>query len=84
MGRLVLAGANADEITDYEINNNLYNYAYTSVMDYAGTYTVDGTGLGSYDKAAIFWGYGNMVEVYDDHGDVEPSTLLDCGKTKAT
>jgi len=70
-------GTNADEITDYEINNNLYNYAYTSVMDYAGTYTIDGTGLGSYDKAAVYWGYGNMVEVYEDHGDVEPSTLLD-------
>ncbi len=70
-------GNNADEITDYEINNNIYNYAYTSVMDYAGTYTVDGTGLGSYDKAAVYWGYGNLVEVYDDHGDVDPSTLVD-------
>ena len=36
MGLGPRVGANADEITDYEINNNLYNYAYTSVMDYAG------------------------------------------------
>lgn len=70
-------GANADEITDYEINNSIYNYAYTSVMDYAGTYTIDGTGLGRYDNAAVYWGYGNLVEVYEDHGDVEADTLVD-------
>jgi hypothetical protein len=70
-------GANADEMTDYEINNNIYNYAYSSVMDYAGTYTVDGTGLGRYDTAAVYWGYGNMVEVFEDKGNVEPDVLVD-------
>ncbi|MAO82277.1 MAG: hypothetical protein CMH50_00105 [Myxococcales bacterium] len=70
-------GENADPITEDEIDGNLYNYGYTSVMDYAGRYTIDGTGLGKYDKAAIYWGYGGLVEVFEDHHGVEDYVLED-------
>lgn len=70
-------GATADPITEEEINGGLYNYAYTSVMDYAGRYTIDGTGLGKYDRAALYWGYANMVEVFNNHHGVEDYVLRD-------
>ena len=60
-----------DPITEYEVNNFLYNYAYSSVMDYAGRYTIDGAGLGKYDQAAILYGYARKVEVWDDTHGVE-------------
>ena len=46
-----------DPMTQYEKEQSIYNYGYSSVMDYAGRYTIDGTGLGRYDMAAIMWGY---------------------------
>lgn len=59
-----------DPITDDEINQKIYNYAYSSVMDYAGRYTIDGKGIGKYDRAAILFGYAGKVEVFEDNGDV--------------
>jgi hypothetical protein len=53
------------------ISNNLlglYEYAYSSVMDYAGRYTIDGNGLGRYDKAAIMYSHADKVEVFKDVG----------------
>jgi len=64
-----------DPITNAEINSNIYNYAYSSVMDYAGRYTVDGEGVGRYDRAAIFFGYGQQMEVFRDTG-AAPTNLL--------
>lgn len=64
-----------DPITDDEINANIYNYAYSSVMDYAGRYTVDGLGVGKYDRAAMLFGYGNLVEVFEDSAGMDSSTL---------
>lgn len=64
------SGVPSDSITEEEINGNLYNYAYSSVMDYAGRYTIDGTGLGRYDKAAIYFGYGRKVQVFNTTGNL--------------
>ncbi len=65
-----------DPITQYEIDNSLYNYAYSSVMDYAGRLTIDGEGLGKYDRAAILFGYANKVEVFNnDYGLGAAGTL---------
>ena len=64
-----------DPLTDYEIDNSIYNYGYSSVMDYAGRYTIDGTGLGKYDRAAIMWGYGDMVQVFKDVGSADKDIL---------
>ncbi|HAN30561.1 MAG TPA: hypothetical protein DCQ06_03095 [Myxococcales bacterium] len=59
-----------DPISDKEIDGKIYNYAYSSVMDYAGRLTIDGLGVGKYDRAAILYGYSNKVEVYKDPGSV--------------
>ncbi|MCA9539517.1 MAG: zinc-dependent metalloprotease [Myxococcales bacterium] len=59
-----------DPITDEEIDAHLYDNAYSSIMDYAGRYTIDGQGIGKYDRAAIMFGYANKVEVYKDNGGV--------------
>ncbi len=47
---------------------SLYEYSYSSVMDYAGRYNIDSLGLGRYDQAAIMYGHGDKVEVYKDVG----------------
>lgn len=57
-----------DPITDKEINGKIYNYAYSSIMDYAGRLTIDGLGVGKYDRAAILFGYADKVEVWKDAG----------------
>lgn len=62
-----------DPITTEEIDAKLYNHAYSSVMDYAGRYTIDGRGIGKYDRAAILFGYAQKLEVYEDVGNVDPS-----------
>jgi hypothetical protein len=49
---------------------SLFEYAYSSVMDYAGKYTIDGNGLGKYDKAAIMYGHVDKVEVFERTGTV--------------
>ncbi|MCB9521626.1 MAG: zinc-dependent metalloprotease [Myxococcales bacterium] len=59
-----------DPITQTEVDANIYNYAYSSVMDYAGRYTVDGAGIGRYDRAAMLFGYAGLIEVYKDAGSV--------------
>jgi hypothetical protein len=37
-------------------------FMYASIMDYLPSWNADLAGLGSYDKAAIFFGYGQLVE----------------------
>src|SRR5690606_23634014 len=66
-----------DPITEYEIDNKLYNYAYSSVMDYAGRYTIDGAGTGKYDDAAIVYGYANKMQVFKDNAGVPTSEFRD-------
>lgn len=71
----------SDPITTAEQDGKIYNYAYSSVMDYAGRYTIDGKGIGKYDRAAILFGYANKVEVYKDRGAVEHNELRDWYET---
>ncbi|MCP4500359.1 MAG: hypothetical protein GY822_10405, partial [Deltaproteobacteria bacterium] len=40
--------------------------AYSSIMDYHQRFNSDWGGIGLYDKAAIKFGYGNLVEVFDE------------------
>lgn len=44
-------------------------YQYSSIMDYGGQFYSDFRGLGKYDFAAIKFGYGNTVEVFDGAPD---------------
>ena len=64
-------------ITDEEIDAKIYHHAYSSVMDYAGHMTLDGLGIGKYDRAAILYGYAGKVEVFQDSGDVSSDILRD-------
>ncbi|WP_373047400.1 zinc-dependent metalloprotease [Vulgatibacter sp.] len=50
-----------------------------SIMDYGAKFNSDFLGLGKYDKAAIAFGYGQLVEVFEDDVEVPPflaSTLF--------
>lgn len=58
-----------DPMTDAERDGKIYNYGYSSIMDYAGRYTIDGGGVGKYDRAAMLFGYANKVEVFLDAGN---------------
>lgn len=64
-----------DPITEFEIDNRIYDYGYSSVMDYAGRYTVDGAGIGRYDRAALLFGYGGLMEVFEDASGIDENTL---------
>ncbi len=66
-----------DPITEDEKDAKIYNYAYSSVMDYAGRYTIDGLGIGKYDRAAILFGYADKVEVFKETGSVPHEQLRD-------
>ncbi|MCK5795579.1 MAG: hypothetical protein KAI47_00235, partial [Deltaproteobacteria bacterium] len=56
----------------------LYDYSYSSLMDYAGRYSIDGHGLGRYDKAAIMYGHVDKLEVYDK-SPVDDKTKIGAG-----
>ncbi len=55
-----------DPLSKYEMYKKLYHKAYTSIMDYAGTYHIDEDGLGRYDYAVMLYGYGHHFEVFKD------------------
>jgi hypothetical protein len=40
--------------------------AYSSIMDYHQRFNSDFAGIGLYDRAAVKFGYGEMVEVFDE------------------
>jgi len=44
-------------------------HQYSSIMDYGGQFYSDLRGLGKYDKAAVKFGYGSLVEVFDGPPD---------------
>lgn len=41
---------------------------YSSIMDYMQRFNSDFSGIGLYDRAAILFGYGDFVEVFDESG----------------
>jgi hypothetical protein len=52
-----------DPVTDQETNGLIWKWASTTVMDYPGDQTQDMNDIGSYDKAAMRFGYANVVDV---------------------
>lgn len=52
--------------TQREIDLNRMEYQYASLMDYGGGINFDLHGLGKYDRAALMYGYGELVEVWQD------------------
>jgi hypothetical protein len=56
-----------DPETPEEIDAGIRQYQYSSVMDYLSRFNSDSLGARSYDRAAIKFGYGRMMEVvYSD------------------
>lgn len=49
---------------------------YSSIMDYGGQFYSDFRGLGSYDLAAIKFGYGRLVEVFDGDPNADRTNRL--------
>ncbi len=43
-----------------------------SVMDYGGKFNSEFLGVGHYDRAAIKFGYGKLVEVFEEAPDLDP------------
>lgn len=52
-----------DPVTEQESNDLLWKWASTSVMDYPGDQTQDMNDIGLYDKAAMRFGYADLVDV---------------------
>jgi len=57
-----------DPLTDEEIEGNIGAYATTSVMDYPGDANHDQLTNGKYDDAAVRFGYGGVVDVWQGPG----------------
>jgi hypothetical protein len=55
-----------DPLTPEEVDNSIYTWAQTTVMDYSGELTHDWLGLGIYDYAAARMFYGDVVDVRPD------------------
>jgi hypothetical protein len=57
-----------DPLADYEIAGNIGQYSTTSVMDYPGDQNHDTLLQGKYDRAAMRFGYGGVVDVWARDG----------------
>ncbi|MBI1947880.1 MAG: zinc-dependent metalloprotease [Deltaproteobacteria bacterium] len=55
-----------DPLTQAERDGDIDSFAYASIMDYYSSAAGAPTKLGYYDKAAIAYGYGSLVEVFND------------------
>ncbi len=52
-----------DPVTDQETNDFIWQWGSTTVMDYPGDPTQDRNDIGTYDKAAMRFGYADIVDV---------------------
>jgi hypothetical protein len=52
-----------DPVTDQEANDLIWKWGSTTVMDYPGDQTQDTNDIGLYDKAAMRFGYADIVDV---------------------
>ena len=66
------------------INQGVREYQYSSIMDYGSKPNSDVHGLGLYDYAAILYGYGQMVEVFDRGDASSPPKVTREGATLLT
>ena len=55
-----------DPLTDAETNGLIWKWGSTTVMDYPGDQTQDMNNLGLYDKAAMRFGYADIVDLDND------------------
>lgn len=62
-------------MTEAQKKGKMRQLQYSSIMDYAGRFNTDISGIGPYDRAAIAFGYGQLVEVFEEEPD-EPLVQL--------
>jgi hypothetical protein len=55
-----------DPVTEQEVNGLIWKWGSSTVMDYPGDQTQDMNDIGSYDKAAMRFCYGQVVDVDTD------------------
>lgn len=67
-GKACIGPRYKDPLTDAEVEGNITRYSTTSVMDYPGDQNQDMTIAGTYDKAALRFGYGGVVDVWAEEG----------------
>ena len=53
-------------LTPTEAARSRTTYQYSTIMDYGQRFNSDVLGIGKYDKAAIRFGYGQLMDVYED------------------
>ena len=53
--------------TEWEDMNKITHYQWASLMDYGAKFDSDFIGLGKWDVAAINYGYGKQVQVFNDY-----------------
>jgi len=54
------------KLSDGQLKSGLLDYRYSSIMEYSSRFHHDIKGLGYYDRAAIAFGYAELVEVFGD------------------
>lgn len=52
--------------TEEQVRAKLREHQQTSIMEYTGAFNARFKGLGAYDRAAILYGYGELVEVFEN------------------
>jgi len=52
--------------TEEQVQDRIREYQQTSIMEYTGAFNARFNGLGAYDRAAIMFAYGELVEVFDN------------------
>ena len=52
--------------TESQVAQRVREYQQTSIMEYTGAFNARYQGLGRYDRAAILFGYGQLVETFDN------------------
>lgn len=67
-GRNCVAPRWRDPLSAEEIDGNIHLYSTASVMDYPGDANHDQILIGKFDRAAVRFGYGGVVDVWDMPG----------------
>ena len=65
-----------DPETEEEIEGRIREYQTSSVMDYLSRFNSDHLGVSHYDQAAIKFGYGRVMEVFNDDWAWDTGWLL--------
>jgi hypothetical protein len=56
--------SNSKPLLDKAVQQGMREYQSSSIMDYHASFACELHGIGKYDKAAIMYGYGHLVQVF--------------------